>query len=112
MPSLKICVKSFATILSLPPACKSPSTFIPTHPVPNVDTFCTYGDLFEIHARVSAVPQPGSKLTNAPALGRLVPNEFAVLSVPLRPLNEQLRKPVPLRSKNIFSNVEPITAFT
>ena len=97
MPSDIICVKSFATILSLPPACKSPSTFRPIQPVPKLVTFCTYGDLFVIHANVSAVPYPGSRLTNAPAVGRLVPNAFALPNAPVNPVNVQFLKPVPLR---------------
>ena len=97
MPSLKICVKSFATILSLPPLCNDPSTFNPTHAVPKFDTFCTYGDLVVIQPLVSSGPQPGSRLTNAPALGRLVPYAFPLPSVPNNPLNEQFLKPVPLR---------------
>ena len=47
IPSLSTCVKSLATMGSLPPLCKSPSILIPTHPVPNVVTPCTYGSCLD-----------------------------------------------------------------
>mgnify|MGYP003689817007 CR=1 FL=1 len=66
--------------------CNEPSTLSPVHPVPNVETFCTYGDLLVICTLVSPGPVPGSKLTKAPPVGRLVPYELAAPKVPSRPL--------------------------
>ena len=72
MPSLNTCVKSLATIDLFPAPCNVPSIFSPVQPNPNVVTFCMYGDLEEICTDASDVPEPGSKLTYAPANGRLV----------------------------------------
>ena len=71
-------------------------------PVPNVDTFCTYGDFVPTQAVVSATPQPGSNDTYAPAVGLRVPKIFCAPSVPLSPLNVQFLNPVPSRIKNMF----------
>ena len=90
-------VKSLATIDLLPPACKLPSIFNPEHPIPNIVTFCAYGDRRYIQARLSNVPVPGSKLTNAPPVGRLVIYAFSAVSVPNKPVSVTLRIPLPLR---------------
>ena len=47
---------------------------------------------------VSPGPVPGSKLTNAPAVGLRVPYQFGVPSVPLNPFNDMFLIPEPLRT--------------
>ena len=44
---------------------------------------------------MSAGPQLGLSETKAPAVGRLVPYEFALPNVPTSPLTVQFLKPVP-----------------
>ena len=98
MPSLRTCVKSLDTIERFPPWCKAPSILQPTQPVPNVVTFCMYGERCLIHALLSYGPNPGSKLVYAPAVGRFVPYALTVLNEPVKPLVVMLRRPVALRT--------------
>ena len=93
MPSLNTCVKSLATIESFPPSCSAPSTLRPIHAVPKEVTFWIYGDLLAIQTLVSAGPHPASKLTYAPALGRLVPYALSLPNVPVKPVTVQFLIP-------------------
>ena len=92
----------------MPPLCNAPSIFIPIQPVPNVVTFCTYGDLLVIHAYSASGPVAGSNETYAPADGRLVKLSLGVPSVPDNPCNVILRNPDPLCIKNMFDDSYPV----
>ena len=80
IPSLEICVKSFAKIEAYPPPCNAPSILIPTEPVPKCVQFCINGDLVSIQAAVSVVPVPGSKAATIPE--RVAPSAVFGLATP------------------------------
>ena len=80
IPSLEICVKSFARIEAYPPPCSEPSILIPTEPVPKCVQFCINGDLYSIQAELSVVPVPGSKAITTPE--RVAPSAVFGLATP------------------------------